>query len=116
MLNRILVYGGAACVFGMAQSFLPTIGSAHDRWGDGGEVPAWVKQTCCGENDVHWYTPDSVKVTEAGYVLPNYPDVIPKERGVPSPSNDGLYWVFFARRNDGGAPPVYCFYFPPLGA
>ena len=91
---------------------------AHDAWGDGGPVPPWVKTICCGENDVHWYKPESVTITAQGYVLPNYPVPIPMSKAVPSPSNDGLYWVFFARpSSDKGmnTPDIYCFFVPPSG-
>jgi hypothetical protein len=115
MHYRAALWGTLLCLTVPAEIAHPPSADAHDRWGDGGQIPAWVKQSCCGENDVHWYRPEAVKVTARGYELPNYPAVIPMDEALPSPSNDGLYWVFFAKRQDGAAPAVYCFYVPPTG-
>lgn len=89
--------------------------AAHDQWGDGGPVPAWVKAACCGPRDVHWYKPEAVRVTPDGYELPNYPVPITKGQALPSPSNDGLYWAFFSEGSYGSPPVVFCFFVPPMG-
>jgi hypothetical protein len=88
---------------------------AHDQWGDGGDVPKWVKAQCCGPEDVHWYKPEAVMITAQGYVLPDYPEPIPMDKALPALANDGLYWAFFKRLPNGGVTIVYCFFIPPSG-
>ena len=87
---------------------------AHERWADGGPVPAWVKQQCCGPADAHHLQPAQVHVTPAGYRVDGYRDVIPEDRLLPSP--DGDWWVFYATMPNGRQDPVYCFFGPPQGS
>jgi hypothetical protein len=88
--------------------------SAHDQWADGSPVPEWVKQYCCGPADVHHYRFDEVKVTPEGYVLPDYPNVIPANDPTHVfKSEDGEYWAFFATYSTGEKSPIYCLFVPP---
>ena len=87
---------------------------AHDRWADGGPVPAWVKAQCCGVSDAHHLTPDQVHVTPGGYKLDGYARVISEDRLLPSP--DGSWWVFYRTYDDGSQSTVYCFFGPENGS
>jgi hypothetical protein len=92
-----------------ALSFFQTA-HAHDRWGNGEQVPAWVKAECCGPQDVHHLRPEQVRRNAAGdYVVDIYPDPIPARMALPS--QDGDYWLFFY--HDYGFYGV-CFFVPTL--
>ena len=92
----------------------PRIVHAHDKWADGSPVPAWVKQYCCGPSDIHHYRYDEVKITAKGFVLPDYPKVIPADDKLHVfKSEDGDYWAFFATYADGTKSDVYCLFAPP---
>jgi hypothetical protein len=66
---------------------------AHDRWGNGKQVPAWVKTVCCGPNDVHHLRPEQVTRNATGdYVVDIYPFPVPARLALPSQDGD---WLFF---------------------
>ncbi len=83
----------------------------HDQWSNGSPVPAWIKQYCCGPDDIHHYRGDQVRVTPEGFILPDYPDAVPFEKALPS--MDGDYWAFFKVYPGGGMTSVICFFAPP---
>ncbi len=87
---------------------------AHDQWGDGRPVPAWVKAQCCGPEDAHHLTDDQVHVTAGGYRLDGYSRVIGEDKLLPSP--DGSWWVFYRNYDDGSQSTVYCFFGPERGS
>lgn len=87
---------------------------AHERWADGGPVPAWVKAQCCGASDAHHLTADQVHVTPEGYRVDGYARVIREDRLLPSP--DGSWWVFYRTYDDGSQSTVYCFFGPERGS
>ena len=106
-----LIAAGALCL-GMAGE-----AQSHTQWADGSPVPPWVRNSCCGPEDVHHLTPDMVHQVSGGYKVDGYPDVIPYDK--PLPSQDGDYWIFYKHTvlSSGGDyySPVYCF-FVPMGA
>jgi hypothetical protein len=84
---------------------------AHDVWADGKVVPAWVKDACCGPDDVHHLRPDQVhRVSDDYYMVDGYPNRIPT-RNV-QPSQDGDYWIFYRDYGGGAWSAVYCFFVP----
>ena len=87
---------------------------AHDQWADGGPVPAWVKEQCCGLADAHHLTPEQVHVTSDGFRIDGYTRAIREDRLLPSP--DGSWWVFYRTYDDGSQSAVYCFFGPPNGS
>jgi hypothetical protein len=103
----ILALGGllALCVGNSA--------AAHDQWANGDPVPAWVKQACCGPDDVHHLTRDQVHETADGWRVDGYPDIIPI--GTEQPSPDGDYWIFYRTLPNGDKTRVYCFFTPFQG-
>jgi hypothetical protein len=65
-MNRAMVTPAAALA-------LFQTAHAHDHWGSGEQVPAWVKTECCGPNDVHHLRPEQVRRNAAGdYVVDIY--------------------------------------------
>jgi hypothetical protein len=48
-----------------------------------------------------------------GWHIDGYPKVVPYGRELPS--EDGDYWAFFKRYQDGSWSPVYCLFVPPQG-
>ena len=88
--------------------------AAHDRWADGGPVPAWVKAQCCGPDDAHHLTAEQVHVTPEGYRVDGYARAIREDRLLPSP--DGSWWVFYRTYEDGSQSTVYCFFGPERGS
>jgi hypothetical protein len=86
---------------------------AHDAWANGDPVPAWVKQACCGPDDVHHLNPEQVRHTQAGWRVDGYPDPIPN--GTEQPSPDGEYWIFYRNLPNGEVTRVYCFFTPFQG-
>lgn len=106
LLSRILL---AACVI------LAVIegAGAHDVWANGSEVPAWVKSSCCGPEDVHHLTSAQVRALADGWHVEGYPRPIAYGRELPS--QDGDYWIFYRRFSDGNVTPVYCFFAPAQG-
>lgn len=87
--------------------------SAHDQWANGDPVPAWVKQACCGPDDVHHLTREQVHETADGWRVDGYPDIIPI--GTEQPSPDGDYWIFYRTLPNGDKTRVYCFFTPFQG-
>jgi hypothetical protein len=83
---------------------------AHDEWADGNLVPAWVKSSCCGPDDVHHLTTRQVRAMADGWHVEGYKDVLPY--GKELPSQDGDYWIFYKNYPDGTQTPVYCFFAP----
>jgi hypothetical protein len=85
---------------------------AHDVWADGKQVPAWVKDACCGPDDVHHLRPEQVhRISDDYYRVDGYPKIIPAR--VALPSQDGDYWIFYKDDGAGGAQSlVYCFFVP----
>jgi hypothetical protein len=104
-MNRsIIAFAAALALFRTAD--------AHDHWGNGEQVPAWVKTVCCGPNDVHHLRPEQVSRNAAGdYVVDIYPFPVPARLALPS--QDGDYWLFFYEdyRVYGR---VRCFFVPML--
>ena len=94
----------------LAQVFVPSAAKAHDEWMNGDPVPRWVKQQCCGAQDVHHLRPEQVHLTVDGYRLDGYRSVIEAGRLLPSP--DGTWWVFYRDYPDGSQSIVYCFFGP----
>lgn len=86
---------------------------AHDVWANGEPVPAWVKKSCCGPEDVHHLKPSQVHLTAKGWRVDGYPDLIPI--GKELPSADGDYWIFYRTLLNGQASMVYCFFAPLNG-
>jgi len=88
---------------------------AHDQWGNGEPVPAWVKKYCCGPEDVHHLTDKQVSVQPDGYHIVGTPLIVPFKEALPSP--DGSTWAFFkVTKNPDGTQsfsPIYCFFYPP---
>lgn len=86
---------------------------AHDRWGSGLSVPAWVKRACCGPADVHRLRPDQVRVSPVGWQVDGYHSTIPN--GSELPSGDQDFWIFYKNFDDGSQSNVYCFFVPAPG-
>jgi hypothetical protein len=83
---------------------------AHDAWENGQPVPAWVKSTCCGPEDVHHLKASQVRALKDGWHVEGYKDVLPY--GKELPSEDGDYWIFYRDYPDGTQTPVDCFFAP----
>src|SRR5215831_16170855 len=83
---------------------------AHDLWADGNPVPAWVKSSCCGPQDVHHLTSEQVRAMADGWHVEGYRAVLPY--GKELQSLDGDYWIFYKNYPDGTQTPVYCFFAP----
>ncbi len=81
-----------------------------DEWSNGIPVPAWVKSSCCGPEDVHHLTAKQVHAMADGWHVEGYNQTIAYGRELPS--QDGDYWVFYRDFFDGGQTPVYCFFAP----
>ena len=94
----------------LAMSSEPAL--AHDQWVDGSAVPGWVKDACCGPDDVHHLAPDQVHRVAGGYRIDGYPWVIPDARLLPS--RDGDWWAFYRLGEGSEFTSVYCF-FGPMG-
>ncbi|MFZ0206945.1 MAG: hypothetical protein WAL59_12655 [Roseiarcus sp.] len=103
--TTILALGGLLAVAAVA--------SAHDQWANGDPVPGWVKQACCGPDDVHHLRPDQVQATPDGWRVDGYPELIPI--GDEQPSPDGEYWIFYRTLPNGDKTRVYCFFTPFQG-
>lgn len=91
-----------------------------------GQIPDWIKSTCCGPQDAHKLRADQVHRRDNGHgdewwevdgyygpqnpsssgVLAHIPD------GEALPSQDGNYWIFYADYGPGGQSGVYCFFVP----
>ena len=58
--------------------------AAHRAWDDGSPVEKWIKDSCCGEADMHWFTADQVRMdNECWHVQPEYPSnggCIPRDK------------------------------------
>ena len=87
--------------------------SAHEKWANGEDVPAWVKRSCCGPDDVHHLTADQVHAMAGGWHIAGYPYVV--QYGRETPSQDGDYWLFYKAYPDGSFTPIYCFFAPLRG-
>ena len=84
---------------------------AHDVWSNGRTVPRWVKDSCCGPEDVHHLRPEQVhRVSDDYYMVDGYYKQIPAR--VALPSQDGDYWIFYREDIAGGQSTVYCFFVP----
>src|SRR5215470_14810196 len=84
---------------------------AHDEWANGKAVPTWVKSSCCGPGDVHHLERQHVHAMADGWHIDGYPAVVPYGRELPS--EDGEYWAFFQRHEDGTWSPMHCLFVPP---
>lgn len=100
-------------LFVLALAALSAPARAHDVWADGSAVPAWIKDACCGPEDVHRLGPDQVHRVDGGYRIDGYPYVIPESRLLPS--QDGNWWAFYRGSDGGELSSVYCF-FGPMGS
>lgn len=83
---------------------------SHDQWSNGGKVPDWVKQSCCGPADAHHLTPDQVHDMGTYYIVDGYHRKIPHDQVLPS--QDGDYWIFYNNYSTYGQSAVYCFFVP----
>lgn len=81
---------------------------AHDAWESGAPVPAWVKASCCGPEDVHHLQPEQVHAKADGYHIDGISTVVPYDKALPS--QDGDYWAFY--RPGVKDPWVFCFFAP----
>ena len=94
-----------------------TAANAHELWRNGDPVPDWVKQSCCGAEDLHNFDVSEVRIVQGGYLIPGWPKVIPFDKVLPSP--DETVWAFYRLVDpndlDSYANVMYCF-FAPIGA
>ena len=49
---------------------------AHDQWSNDTDVPAWVKSSCCGPEDVHHLTAQQVHAMADGWHIDGYKGVL----------------------------------------
>ncbi len=96
----------------LAGAFVAGPALAHDYWADGEPVPAWVKASCCGPQDVHHLRAGAVHIMADGYHIDGLTTVIPIARALPSP--DGSYWGFWNAGNEPN-PVIFCFFAPVNG-
>jgi hypothetical protein len=97
-----------------ASLLLASSAFAHNEWTNGAPVPAWVKNACCGPEDVHHLTAEQVRAMKDGWHVDGYPRVL--AYGQELPSEDGDYWIFYRINMSGedvSYSPVYCFFAPP---
>ena len=87
--------------------------SAHDKWGNGEGVPAWVKSWCCDKTDVHHIPSSAISIQQDGYHIEGLTVVVPMKDAIPSP--DGQYWGFWNPIMEPN-PHVYCFFAPVSGS
>jgi hypothetical protein len=80
-------------------SFDARLAQAHDAWADGNPVPIWVRNSCCGPQDVHHLTAKQVHAMFDGWHVDGYKQVLPY--GSEFPSQDGDYWIFYKDYPDG---------------
>lgn len=90
---------------------LSTSALAHDQWADGEPVPAWVKNGCCGPNDVHKLRLDQVRIEADGFHVDGLSVIVPFKEALPSPDPQ-FYWGFWS--SSAVNPTVHCF-FAPVG-
>jgi hypothetical protein len=84
---------------------------AHDIWSNGRLVPQWVKQACCGPDDVHHLRPDQVhRISDNYYMVDGYFKKIPVADALPS--QDADYWIFYKDNKSGSQTGVFCFFVP----
>jgi hypothetical protein len=86
---------------------------AHDRWSNGEAVPHWVKEICCGRNEIHHIPATAVRLMADGYHIEGIQTVVPEKRAIPSP--DGTFWGFWNEPNEPD-PTIYCFFAPLPGS
>ena len=96
-LTRLLVVGAFASIVS------PTL--AHDSWISRDGLRNAAGEWCCGEADCFIIPSNQVRITPAGYRLPNG-ETVPFTEAQPSP--DGEFWR--CRRPDGSRR---CFFAPP---
>jgi hypothetical protein len=86
--------------------------TAHERWGDGTGIPAWVKQSCCGPADAHRLTVSQIKHLdeEGGWLVEGHDHLVPDSRVLPS--QDGFVWIFYVTYYDGRQSDPLCFFIP----
>ena len=85
--------------------------SAHEVWADGNPVPSWVRQACCGPDDVHHLRPDQVhRISDDYYMVDGYYRPISVKAVLPS--QDGEYWIFYKNNKSGSQTGVFCFFAP----
>jgi hypothetical protein len=87
--------------------------SAHDKWGNGEPVPAWVKSACCGPEDSHQIPASAVHIEPDGYHIDGINTVVPITRALPSP--DGKIWGFWMNQSEP-EPVIFCFFYPVSGS
>jgi hypothetical protein len=85
---------------------------AHDKWGNGDPVEAWVKAQCCGPSDVHHIPTSAIHIKSDGYHIAGINTVVPTSRVLPSP--DGTYWGFWSPSSEPD-PVIFCFFAPLNG-
>ena len=92
-------------------------GQAHTQWGDGSPVSERVKQQCCGEAEVHFLPPGSVRAFPDGWHIEGFLTPVPYGTELPSP--DGHDWGFWVdHRYDGfkvvgGQSRMQCLFLAP---
>jgi hypothetical protein len=107
---RLLILWLMLAILIFALTFASRKAHAHDSWTDGSPVPAWVKSSCCGPEDVHHLTARQVQAKSDGWHVDGYRQVL--AYGKELPSQDGDYWIFYRELPDGSQTPVYCFFAP----
>jgi hypothetical protein len=106
MMRALIACAALALTYAQAPAL------AHDFWANGEPVPAWVKKSCCGPEDVHHLRPDQVHLLADGYHIDGLDVVVPEAKALPSP--DGTYWAFWNPLLKP-KPLVYCLFVPFRG-
>ena len=85
---------------------------AHDEWGDGTPVPAWVKEACCGPKDVHRLRADQcVQMSNGNWRVDGYKGEVNKLGPIYMNEHDGYCWAFYNDfGNAGQQSNMYCLF------
>jgi len=85
---------------------------AHEQWGNGTRIPAWVRTSCCGVADVHRLSIAQAKHIdeEGGWLVEGHHYIVPDYRVLPS--QDEFVWIFYTTYPDGVQSHSYCFFVP----
>lgn len=83
-----------------------------------GQIPSWIKASCCGPQDAHHLQAEQVHDEGDYYTVDGYHGNGGKiAHRLAVPSQDGDYWIFYGegRTLSGGdvsQTGVYCFFIP----
>lgn len=94
----------------LLSTFSIAIVTAHERWGDGTAVPAWIKVSCCGVSDVHRLSLTQLRRVKGGWYAEGYPRFLPDYQAMIS--QDEYVWLFYQTLPDGSESGVICFFVP----